>query len=174
MAGFFLSRGAFRSLLLRRGGSWWESVPRRPVFDWGRHERRARAHGIQRGHALKGIAPTLHGRQLTSCTHRTASRMIIEATARLRMIFERMMRHCCKCRIACTTQLLFLLFWAMMFITLSTVGPVPSGTTTCQLPMLCLALIAILNDGCILILRATTRTPCAARPSGTSVPPRLA
>merc|ERR1719498_472792 len=41
--------------------------------------------------------------------------VIIEAIARARMIFERM-RNYCIYRIACTTQLLFFFFIAMMFI----------------------------------------------------------
>ncbi len=80
--------------------------------------------------------------------------VIIEAIARSRMIFERM-RNYCIYRIACTIQLLFFFFSAMMFFSpaqfIDAHAPVQvSEGTTFQLPVLCLVLITLLNDGCIL------------------------
>merc|ERR1719453_1232603 len=65
--------------------------------------------------------------------------VIIEAIARARMIFERM-RNYCIYRIACTTNLLFFFFVAMMFINPQTYAPAGAidVPTTFSLPVICL------------------------------------
>lgn len=89
--------------------------------------------------------------------------VIIEAIARARMIFERM-RNYCVYRIACTLQLLLFFFVSMMFLDPSLfIGPeepiqVPEGTTF-QLPVICLVVITLLNDGCILSIAYDHVTP---------------
>merc|ERR1719399_856475 len=77
--------------------------------------------------------------------------VIIEAIARARMIFERM-RNYCIYRIACTTQLLYFFFFAMMFVNPSSFASVPNLPAVFELPVLCLVLITLLNDGCILTI----------------------
>eukprot|EP00747_Dinoflagellata_sp_TGD_P036348 gnl/TRDRNA2_/TRDRNA2_138421_c2_seq1.p1 gnl/TRDRNA2_/TRDRNA2_138421_c2~~gnl/TRDRNA2_/TRDRNA2_138421_c2_seq1.p1 ORF type:complete len:702 (+),score=123.33 gnl/TRDRNA2_/TRDRNA2_138421_c2_seq1:311-2107(+) len=76
--------------------------------------------------------------------------VIIEAIARARMIFERM-RNYCIYRIACTTNLLLFFFFTMMFIDPKPYGA-PANVQTFDLPVLCLVLITLLNDGCILTI----------------------
>jgi len=79
--------------------------------------------------------------------------VIIEAIARARMIFERM-RNYCIYRISCTMNLLFFLWFAMMFIDMGSFTHPDSGCkdSTFRLPVLCLVLIMLLNDGCILTI----------------------
>merc|ERR1719450_933074 len=67
------------------------------------------------------------------------------------MIFERM-RNYCIYRIACTTNLLFFFFFAGMFINPNSITAGKAGSASFELPVLCLVLITLLNDGCILTI----------------------
>merc|ERR1719359_1719471 len=61
------------------------------------------------------------------------------------------MRNYCIYRIACTTNLLLFFFFTMMFIDPKPYGA-PKSVKTFDLPVLCLVLITLLNDGCILTI----------------------
>jgi len=77
--------------------------------------------------------------------------VIIEAIQRSRKIFQRM-RNYCIYRIACTIQLLFFFFFAVLFIRPDTLSNGADDAHNFTLPVIAIVIITILNDGTIITI----------------------
>lgn len=77
--------------------------------------------------------------------------VIIEAIQRSRKIFQRM-RNYCIYRIACTIQLLFFFFFAVLFIRPSDLSDGADDEKNFTLPVIAIVIITILNDGTIITI----------------------
>lgn len=77
--------------------------------------------------------------------------VIIEAIQRSRKIFQRM-RNYCIYRIACTIQLLFFFFFAVLFIRPDTLSDGADDAKNFTLPVIAIVIITILNDGTIITI----------------------
>lgn len=77
--------------------------------------------------------------------------VIIEAIQRSRKIFQRM-RNYCIYRIACTIQLLFFFFFAVLFIRPDSLSDGVDDEHNFTLPVIAIVIITILNDGTIITI----------------------
>lgn len=77
--------------------------------------------------------------------------VIIEAIQRSRKIFQRM-RNYCIYRIACTIQLLFFFFFAVLFIRPDELSHGAEDFKNFTLPVIAIVIITILNDGTIITI----------------------